>query len=217
MNQVYAPDYIEAYPRLDIHQARKARNPLTSLCVYTDEKGRETGQLFVAAWELECAKIEFLIGGPFTPFGQGPYLIRTETMVGHGDPRRRFFRCPRCDARIATIVYRGNWACRKCHGLVHRSQLVQNEVLQFERFNSLRAEIGRGRPHRVRRATFEKLVVEFKDLQEKLGARCSWPSERHSRLVTANWTPAAEFGGSLAIPHHVIRNGLITPLADPYT
>lgn len=217
MSQIHNPDYIEAYPRLDIHQARRARNPLASLCVYTDEKGRETGQLFIAEWEPEGARIEFWIGGPATPFGQGPYIVKTETMVGHGDPKRRFFRCPGCDGRIAIIVYRGQWACRKCHGLLHRRQLVQIGVLQSERLNSLRTEIGRGRPHRVRSATFEKLVVEFNDLKGKIGDRCFWPSERHSRLVSAKWVPVAEFEGSLVIPHYVIRDGLITPFADPFT
>jgi hypothetical protein len=57
---------------------------------------------------------------------------RAEVRLDHADdllaverlPRRGYrFRCPRCDRRTGSLyLARGEWACRRCHGLRYPSQ-----------------------------------------------------------------------------------------------
>lgn len=91
---------------------------------------------------------------------------------------RRWFACPACGARVATLYIDDAIACRTCLGLVYRSQREGPRARAAAELERLRARLGwpplpwlsiGERPAGMHRVTFERLLARHVTLAARAG------------------------------------------------
>ena len=159
---------LEAYPQLDIQQAYGAHSSGRTVCRFDcDERG-----LLGIGWFSECEEsyglLELhLIGTDPADFHGGDRLAFVMMKGGLGQDRI-YVRCPMCHRPFVKIAWKGDWACRSCHQLHYRRQLVPRKFLDIERKLELDGMLGSGRPKGMHQPRYLGLLAEQEALHKKL-------------------------------------------------
>lgn len=140
--------------------------------------GHRTGSISVACRE-EGLRVMYTVsphnGAPFQVDEIIPWAW-TDTAFGG---RRRWFRCPRCKDRCATIYGGAYFRCRACHGLQHASKYEPAYDRAMERANRMRERLGDTqctafdfdelppKPKRMRWTTYKRLEADYAQLQRR--------------------------------------------------
>lgn len=110
--------------------------------------------------------------------------VEVTTSPGGACPKHAWFVCPGCGRRAAKLYLRAeDFRCRRCHGLVYRSQRAG----LFARASSLKRKMhaqlapGALRPAGMHRAVYERYLTALL-LAETL----------HTQAICARWGPADE-------------------------
>jgi len=214
-----APNYREAYPRLNLHHAKAALLRNEQVSVFTDEKGRQLGEAFILDTDETTILLEYCLQGPYFRLGLGPVCLPIECVPSGVDQDRHFFRCRSCSLRVTVLFFKERWACAKCQSLLFRSQLIPSEVAIYERMLERRRELGAlvasGRPHRMRHATFANLESELEAVDDWLkGNSRRAASAEHRQLITEKWTKVCDLQNGLFRFGYSTVGGVIAPL--PY-
>ena len=90
---------------------------------------------------------------------------------------RYWFLCPSCSKRTGVLYCAGNYVCRHCIGANYHSQLQQPVDRIYSKLNALRERLGwqvgiihgiGERPKGMHHSTYERLLVEYEQLTNKL-------------------------------------------------
>ncbi|WP_201619018.1 hypothetical protein [Psychrobacter maritimus] len=90
---------------------------------------------------------------------------------------RYWFLCPSCSKRTGVLYCAGSYVCRHCIGASYHSQLQQPVDRIYTKLNALRERLGwqvgvihgiGERPKGMHHSTYERLLVEYEQLINKL-------------------------------------------------
>ena len=90
---------------------------------------------------------------------------------------RYWFLCPSCSKRTGVLYCAGSYVCRHCIGANYHSQLQQPVDRIYTKLNALRERLGwqvgvihgiGERPKGMHHSTYERLLVEYEQLTNKL-------------------------------------------------
>ncbi len=108
---------------------------------------------------------------------QYSYNIKlAKTLCNYGN-YRYWFLCPSCSKRTGVLYCAGSYVCRHCIGANYQSQLQQPIDRIYTKLNALRKHLGwqvgiihgiGERPKGMHRTTFNRLLVEYEQLTNKL-------------------------------------------------
>jgi hypothetical protein len=198
------PTYREAYPRLDVREVQRAVLGDSLVCRYESETGASCGEAFV----LDVSETALLLGFAlqrvqYFAFRKGEVSLALEHAPDPVNRERYFFLCPECGQCRKILFFKWVWRCATCHKLGYRSQLARYDVRYDEwavaRREELHALLAKGRPHRMRHATFEALQSELEELDEWLeDSPRKVASAEHRYLVTATWMEPKDLPNGLA-------------------
>ncbi len=103
-------------------------------------------------------------------------ITRTACHYGHTRP---WFTCPKCAGRVALLyLYGERFACRKCHGLVYRSQSEDPTGRLWRKQQKLEAKLGphlarpKGMRHKTRDAILAKVWQCVQTREDEVAAYC---------------------------------------------
>ena len=99
-----------------------------------------------------------------------------KTLCNYGN-YRYWFLCPSCSKRTGVLYCAGSYVCRHCIGANYQSQLQQPIDRIYTKLNALRKHLGwqvgiihgiGERPKGMHHSTYERLLVEYEQLTNKL-------------------------------------------------
>lgn len=105
------------------------------------------------------------------------YSIQLSKSACHYGSYRYWWLCPKCSKRTSVLYCAGSYVCRDCIGANYHSQLQQPVDRIYNKLNSLRERFGwqvgiiygiGERPKGMHRTTFNRLLVEYEQLTNKL-------------------------------------------------
>lgn len=105
----------------------------------------------------------------------------THTPCPYGGTRR-WFACPCCARRVALLyLLSGRFACRHCQRVAYASQSEDGIARMWRKQSTIEARLGDywQRPKGMRLATYERLVAEIIDYEEKREAGLAMFLHRH--------------------------------------
>ena len=101
-------------------------------------------------------------------------VSKTPCNYGH---YRHWWLCPQCSKRVGMLYCAGLYVCRHCIGANYGSQLQQPVDRIYSKLNAIRARMGwqvgiihgiGERPKGMHHSTYERLLVEYEQLTNKL-------------------------------------------------
>lgn len=191
-----APNYSEAYPRLDVLQASAAERRGQSTCVFTDESGRILGGVRYFRVNDGVAVLQTAVHGPYL---RHTGVSRIELVGGSNQPEGfgRFAKCPSCWRRVQVLSCTDSWACAECHRLKYRRQLVDRKVLDAEELVAAEGRLKEPRPKGTHQETFAKLRARDEETVKRLrplfeGTYLPVASDAHQFKVESRWFSEAE-------------------------
>lgn len=118
-------------------------------------------------WSLELAALRRgnALDGAAVRLRLGPRpedAVEVTTSSGGACPRHARFLCPGCGGRAAKLYLRsGAYRCRRCHGLVYRSQRSSIRARGWALEAKVVAQLAKGnqRPPRMHRTTYDRLLT----------------------------------------------------------
>ena len=108
------------------------------------------------------------------PYQYSIQLSKTACNYGH---YRHWWLCPKCSKRVSVLYCAGLYVCRHCIGANYGSQLQQPVDRIYSKLNALRERLGwqvgiihgiGERPKGMHHSTYERLLVEYEQLTNKL-------------------------------------------------
>ena len=108
------------------------------------------------------------------PYQYSIQLSKTACNYGH---YRHWWLCPKCSKRVSVLYCAGSYVCRHCIGANYHSQLQQPVDRIYSKLNALRERLGwqvgiihgiGERPKGMHHSTYERLLVEYEQLTNKL-------------------------------------------------
>ena len=196
-----APNYLEAYPRLDVLQASAAARRGQGTCVFTDERGRILGGVrFIRVTESRVV-LETSLNGPYLRRGKDQSPL--DLLEGNNHPERlgRFAKCPACERRVQVLSFTDAWACADCHGLRYRRQLVGRRVLDAEELNAAEERLTKPRPKGMHQKSFASRRASDEATVRRLGPQFAGTyrpvaSDVHNFAVDGQWMSEPEIRGN---------------------
>lgn len=93
-------------------------------------------------------------------------LTRTPCNYGGSRP---WFVCPRCRRRCGVLAYSAGWGCRACLRLAYRSEAEDRSGRLWRRQRKLEQRVGERwqRPKGMHQATFDRIVAQLIEIEEK--------------------------------------------------
>ena len=108
------------------------------------------------------------------PYQYSIQLSKTPCNYGH---YRHWWLCPKCSKRVSVLYCAGLYVCRHCIGANYGSQLQQPVDRIYSKLNALRERLGwqvgiihgiGERPKGMHHSTYERLINEYEQLEQKL-------------------------------------------------
>lgn len=158
--------------RLDVRELhRRGRLYAGSSFVWSWLRGGEhVGSVGIRV-TLDEVILAYRLGDGAEPKRKTLYLSRTPCQYGGS---RTWFHCPWCAHRVAVVYMAGSdWGCRHCLRVRYRSQSEDPLQRTWRRTNKIEAKlaVGKhrplGKPAGMRWATFDRLLDELADIQER--------------------------------------------------
>lgn len=138
------PTYVEAYPVLNVAEARRAARSGRSMCFWRD--GRRlvaVATVDLAAGDrltVRLAEPDLLLKQGIRPVGSYEFVVVYKGSQENN--KRPLLICPACDrARSGLVLISRDWRCQECHGLHYRSALVGTVVRRAEKYARLAREL----------------------------------------------------------------------------
>lgn len=182
------PRYREAYPQLDIVQAKAAFDRGDIICEFTDRFDEPLG---VARFDIrgDRCQLEYEIRFPFTE-------TRTDwkefqlVLVPNGIAKNRvMILCPRCTTKKKILFFKKDkWSCASCLKLSFRSQLIHPLSRRWEKFYILANRLESGKPHGMHNKTYIILLSHLELLRKELyGKQHRFASDKYSDILKCIW------------------------------
>ena len=105
------------------------------------------------------------------------YFIQVSKTPCNYGGYRHWFLCPSCSKRTSVLYFAATYLCRHCIGANYQSQLQQPIDRLFSRLHTIRQRLGwqagiahgtGERPKGMHHITYERLLVEYEQLTNKL-------------------------------------------------
>lgn len=196
----------ESFPKLDLIAAKAAmdRDP-ASVCLFELDR-KIVGQLFIPYLSESDIIVNYLFSVQHMGSYSDEVSLKTITVASPLDPFRRYFVCPECAGSYWSLYFKTRWGCGDCLGLRYRRQLVDKEVLLWERRKELDKQLRHGRPKGMHNSTYFKLKRKQSRLEALLeGKMPKDASDAQNLIIHARWISAAE--ADLWSPHYTVRGG----------
>lgn len=190
---MHAPDqprFSEAYPRVSISQVNARLDTDRPILLWRNHDGHAIGTLRFE-WETK----QRLILKPRIqdlPYCEGSTteveLEMVSKFTGYGNCQY-YNVCERCGQHINIVVYcDGFWRCSRCFGFRNKSALLDRTVRITLELEELEAEIGDGRPFRMRQKTYDAKLEHLQELVSALGSQPRRVPDRRFRFnITGSW------------------------------
>jgi hypothetical protein len=183
----------ESYPELNLVAVKSAMDHLDAAVCIFERRNQVVGQVFAPEVGEKHIDIHYLFSYDLQKSVEAEVSLKTITQKNPLDQLRRVFSCPLCDLNRWSLYYVDQWACASCHGLFHRSQLVDKEVTLAEKRDQLRALAKHGRPKGMHNRTYAQLRLELAELERRLQGRArKYASDEQDAVVTARWVAGGE-------------------------
>ena len=127
------------------------------------DSGKVVGQIGIITFSGEV-RLNFTLNG--TPLQQ---VIRLERTACNYGGTRPWFRCPRCQRRVAVLYLRSGFLCRPCGHIAYGSQSEDALGRTWRRQQKLERLLGRGwaRPTRMHLATRARILARIFQCEEQ--------------------------------------------------
>ncbi len=185
----FGPRFREAYPSLNIVNAKAALGRGKPVCDFVDHQGVTRG---VARLEItnELCTVEWNFNFPQTGHRSGRRdLAIARANNGFGEHRLMVL-CPGCRDKKVTVFFREDWACATCLGLLFRSQLVDPAVRKWAEFDKIKERVGYGRPKGMHNKTYNSLKTKHDKIQKQLyDQERANASIKYVHVINNNWRP----------------------------
>lgn len=183
----FVPRYREAYPHLDIGQAKEAFERGNSICEFTD---RSDGPLGLARFDLQGdrCQFEYTLRTPFYGYLNSSTKFELTPILNGIAKGRLTIKCPGCETHKKILFLKDKWRCASCHELSFRSQLIHPLAKKWETFDWLSNRLEYGKPHGMHNKTYILLLKKLEERKEKLcGKPRRFASSKFSEAVEALW------------------------------
>jgi hypothetical protein len=215
--------HVEAYPRFDVQEARRALQAGTPSIVWQDRQVNNIG-LGIPTWENrdrlsleyifeDTANIdacrgmevfEVVYDGPFERLHK-PYLI-----------------CSRCRRKVQFVCYKDDvWLCRYCHRLKNRSALIGTKARRSEKAAKLEKELVDpetrliGRPSGMHQRSYEQKRARLSKLNRQLNHERVEGNVDYAFIISARWVKASASQLDSAGAEWDKRHAPAAPLSRP--
>ena len=189
--KVDKPGYLEAYPRLNLFDAKLSRRnggvvPMP-IVRYRVSGRMPAGCIYISARTQNHLVIEYWF--PSLPYCQGKERTTMKLVDGPNgvDSGRQYLECESCGKPHSGLVFDGAWACQKCLGLRYRSQCIGTKVRQAEELDQIEARLGQSRPKHMHQAKYDRDRERAALLRQHLGFRRQTVSDEYADVVVAEW------------------------------
>lgn len=186
-----SPCYVEAYPQLNLFHGRLSRwngGQVPFPIVRYHVPGRmPAGCVYVLSRTERHLVIDYWF--PSLAYCQAEERTTLRLIEGPNgvDRSRQYLRCDECGKGVATLVFNGAWACRKCLGLRYRSQCVGTDVRLAEELAQLETRLGKHRPKHMHQARYDRERERAAWLRQQLGIYWPTVSAEYADVVQATW------------------------------
>ncbi len=183
----WRPRYREAYPHLDIVEAKSALKRGHSICEFTEPWSEVRGW---ARCEIIHDRCQLWYDLDVRHVKQAKNSIIFELVpTSNGIVNcRMMLRCPECGRGKRSLFFKDKWACQSCLGLLFRSQVVSPIAVKFEKLKELNEKLEKGRPHGMHNKTYFDIVAKKTKLQQELyGIRPIVASDKFNYILSNNW------------------------------
>lgn len=210
------PRYLEAYPRLNLFDAKLSRwnggyVPLP-IVKYRVPGRMPAGCIYVNARTENHLVIDFWF--PSLPYCRGEDCTTLKLVNGPNgvDSGRQYLQCEGCALGHSALAFNGAWACRKCLGLCYRSQCVGTDVRLAEELGMLEARLGKNRPKHMHQSRYDRDHERAGELRQYLGFRIPTVSDEYADVVVAKWLRVEQVTES-PHPSYEIVEGRMVPFS----
>jgi hypothetical protein len=161
----------EQLPRIDVREwARRGylRGPLGFSWSWNRE-GEPAGSIGVRVHGPDALTLDYRITANDVARDVAARVEMVRTPCPYGGARP-WFTCPRCARRVALLYLRGgDFACRHCKRVAYSSQSDDALDRLWRRQSKIETRLGEHwrRPKGMRRHTYERLIAEVIDCEEK--------------------------------------------------
>lgn len=182
------PAYLEAYPRLNIVQAKAALERELVACEFTNERRMTFGLARMGEGSATHFTLDYSIHVPFLKGSISSISLELVETPNGVDPNRTVVLCPQCCKNKIVLIFCNSWKCARCHGLVYRNQCIGHNTILFEKINALKAQLANGRPKGMHVRTYSKLRHDYNDLSKRLkGSNVHEANGDCSFILTSIW------------------------------
>jgi hypothetical protein len=182
--------YAEAYQQLNLMTADRAWKRGEIACLFRDERGNVLGEAFLIERLSDRVVIGYTImdsPAEWYRSNSGEFTLH----IAHANAERLYVHCPRCQRRVAKIIHVQEWACQSCQKLNFRSQSLTTDIRNQERFEALEAEMAKGRPPRMRLASWRRKLEALQKAREAAPGEWCVADQNHRTVISHSWmTPA---------------------------
>ena len=181
------PRYREAYPQLDIMQAKAAFDRGDTICEYTDRFDEALG---VARFDLrsDSCQLEYELRFPFTETCTDWKQFELTPSPNEIAQNRIMILCPSCETKKKILFFKDKWSCASCLNLSFRSQLIHPLSRKWENFDILNNRLKGGKPHGMHNKTYTKLLGNLETLSQDLyDKKHTFASDKYSDFVKCIW------------------------------
>lgn len=181
-------NHVEAYPGLDVREARKHIARGRDEVLWRDQRG--------TVWGVGQASFDgglLTLHSHFRPILGGSMREEVDQFAcqivdNDAGGTDVFTACPACARRVRKVIMvDGSWACRSCQRLGYRSSMIGTLPRQSERLSELERRVGDGRPKGMHETTFQALRLELAELKALIGDVRSTSSTTYAEVITAYW------------------------------
>lgn len=196
--------HIEAYPRLNVREARKQVRDGRDVVSWRDRHGAIVGVGRTRLLDGNRLSLDYRFrehGDSAACDGEVIFECSIRNMAFEQEDFLTI--CMKCGTRVRTLLLlECEWVCSHCQPLAHRSKLVGDLVRKSERFAELDRLIQRGRPKGMHSRTFLKLRDERFQLKLELGDHRGKARSVYDEEISSYWSKegTAEFDLNDVLP-----------------
>jgi hypothetical protein len=182
--------HIEAYPRLNVREARKQLLSGRGEVCWRNARGEFVGMGRIQINDANSLVVDY----QFRDVGHIASCQATasfECSIRKMDYSQEDFLalCPRCSTRVRTLLlFDCAWTCYHCQPLAHRSKMVGDLVRKSERLAELERLSAAGRPKGMHNRTYLKVRDERFLLKQELEGHRGMAREIYEEVITSCWS-----------------------------
>ena len=191
--------HIEAYPRLNVREARKQVLGGSDVVSWRNRYGEMIGVGRARLLESDRLVLDYRFREhSYGVDCNGAVIFECSIRKMEFEQEDFLTLCHGCESRVRTLLFfECAWVCIHCQPLAYRSKLVGDLVRQTEHITQLEQVIGGGRPKGMHNRTFKKLREELFRSKLELGDHRGKARSAYDEAIASCWSKEGAAGFNL--------------------